>query len=175
LASVDEYDVRYSRNQVSKALLTASRLLKGRVHPAARIAEVLNPYMDCTEVGGVSGQLQDDIRSSIFGLMGDAYRREGNVQLAAQWYRRASLISCGGHATVFAHMVCNHQLADFYGDALASLEQHRRRWLAKPMMVRILLRVVAWCRRGDPEAREIVRREKAYLEFLRQHALAKAA
>ena len=131
--------------------------------------------MDCTEIGGVTGQLHDDMRSSIFAVMGDAYRREGNVQLAVQWYRRASVISSGGHATVFAHMVCNHQLADFYGDALATLEEHRRRWLAKPLRVRFLLRVVAGCRRGDPEAREIVRREKSYLEFLRQHALAKAA
>jgi hypothetical protein len=175
LVSVDEYNVRYNRIQVSKALLTAGRLLKGPVCPAARIAEVLNPYMDCTEVGGVSGQLHDDIRSSIFAVMGDAYRREGNVQLAAQWYRRASVISSGGHATVFAHMVCNHRLADFYGDALASLEEHQRRWLAKPIIARILLRMVGWCRRTDPEGREMARREKAYLEFLRQHALAKAA
>jgi len=131
--------------------------------------------MDCTEVAGVSGQLHDDLRSSIFALMGDAYRREGNVQLAGQWYRRASRISPGGHATTYAHMVSKHELADFYSDALATLEEHRRRWLAKPMMVRFLLRIVAWRRWSEPEGREIVCGERRALNFLRQHAMAKAA
>src|SRR5688572_10076798 len=116
--------MRYAKNQIARALLTARRLLKGPPCPAAKVAEVLNPYMDCTEITGTSGQQHDDMRSSIFALMGDAYRREENVQLAAQWYRRASAISSGGHATVFAYMVCKNQLADFYNDALATLEQH---------------------------------------------------
>lgn len=112
------------------------------------------------------------MRSSIFALMGDAYRREENVQLAAQWYRRASAISPGGHAIAFAYMVCKHQLADFYNDALATLEAHQRRWLAKPMMRRILLRIGMWAGR---EGRDLARSEKHALEFLRQHAMAKAA
>lgn len=170
--STDEYGMRYSRNQISKALVKASRLLNGPVLPAVRIAEVLNPYMDCTEVSGISGQQHDDMRSSIFALMGDAYRREGNAQLAANWYRRASSISSSGHATVYAQMVCKHQLTDFYNDALAALEEHRRRWLAKPMVARFLLRIAAW---RSAERRELARREKYHLEFLRQHALAKAA
>ena len=163
--------MRYAKNQITKALLKAGRLLKGPA-PAVRIAEVLNPYMDCTEVAGVSGQLHEDIRSSIFALMGDAYRRDGNVQLAAQWYRRASAISPGGHAATFAHMVCKHQLADFYNDALAALEQHQHRWRAKSIMTRILLRLRMWAKR---ESREIARSEKGDTEFLRQHALPKPA
>ena len=112
------------------------------------------------------------MRSSIFALMGDAYRRDGNVQLAAQWYRRASAISPGGHAVVFAYMVCKQQLVDFYNDALATLEQHQRRWLAKPIMTRILLRIGMWARR---DGRDLARSEKHALEFLRQNAMAKAA
>jgi len=157
-----------------KALQMVEGLLKGPVRPAARIAEVLSPYMDCTEVGGVDGQLQADIRSSIFARMGDAYRRDGNAQLAAQWYRRASAISPADHAATYAHTVCKHELVDFYSDALATLEEHRRRWLAKPIMVRFIRRIVPrkWT---DPEGREIVSSEKRNLEFLRQRAFKKAA
>jgi hypothetical protein len=164
--------VRYSERQISKALLTAGRLLKGPVQPAARIAEILNSYMDCTEIAGVSGQVHDDMRSLIFARMGDAYRREGNVQLAAQWYRRASVISPAGHATTFAYMVCKNQLVDFYNDALGTLEAHQRRWRAKPLRVRFFRRMTMWAKR---EGRELARSEKASLEFLRQRALAKAA
>jgi len=174
LASADEYGVRYSKNQIVKALQTVEGLLKGPVRPAARIAEVLSPYMDCTEIGGINGQLRADIRSSIFARMGDAYRREGNPHLAAQWYRRASAISPGDHAVTYAHTVCKHGLAEFYSDALATLEEHRRRWLAKPMMVRFVRRIAPrkW---ADPDGREIVCSEERNLEFLRQHAMAKAA
>ena len=112
------------------------------------------------------------MRSSIFATMGDAYRREGNVELAAKWYRRASLISSGGHASVFAYMVCKHKLTDFYNDALTTLEAHQRRWQAKPMLTRIVLRIRIWARQ---ESREIARTEKHALEFLRQNAMAKAA
>jgi len=159
--------VRYSKDQLSKAVRSASGLLKGPVQPAAKIAEVLSPYMHCTEVTGASGQLQDDLRSSIFALMGDAYRRENNVQLAAQWYRRASQISRGGHAATYAHMVREHQLADFYGDALATLEEHQRRCQGKPMMARLFARIVG--------SREWTDREEGDLEFLRQQAVPKAA
>jgi hypothetical protein len=164
--------MRYNRNQISKALVKAGRLLKGPVLPAARVAEVLNPFMDCTEVSGITGQEHDDMRSSIFALMGDAYRREENAQLAANWYRRASSISSGAHANVYAQLVCKHQLTDFYNDALTALEEHRRRWLAKPLMTRCFLRIAAW---RSAEGRELARREKYHLEFLRQNALAKAA
>jgi hypothetical protein len=164
--------MRYSRTQISKVLLKTGRLLKGPAVPAARVAELLHPYMDCTEVGGVTGQQQDDMRSAIYALMGDAYRLEGNMQLAAQWYRRASSISSGNHAPVFAQMVSRHRLADFYADALAALEEHRRRWLAKPLRTRFCLWLMAWMKK---ERRELARSEKAVLEFLRQNALAKAA
>jgi len=159
--------MRYSKDRVSKALRNASGLLKGPIHPAAEIAQVLSPYMDCTEITGATGQARDDMRSSIFGLMGDAYRRENNVQLAAQWYRRASLISPGSHAPVYAHMVREHQLADFYSDALATLEEHQRRCLGKPIMARFLARIVG--------SRGWTDREKGDLEFLRHHAVPKAA
>ena len=171
----DEYSVRYNRVHISKALLTARRLLKGPVHPAATIAEILSPYMDCTEVGGVTDPLEEkEIRSSIFALMGDAYRRGGGVQLAAQWYRRASLISSGGHATTYADMVCKHQLVEFYNDALATLEEHQRRWMAKPMIVRFRVRIAAWLR-SDADGRAVARAERGNLDFLRQHAALKAA
>jgi hypothetical protein len=131
--------------------------------------------MDCTEIGGASGQLHDDMRSSIFARMGDAYRREGNVQMAAQWYRRASRISPGDHASAYAHMVSKHELADFYSDALETLEAHRRRWMTKPMILRFLLRIVSWRKWSDPEGREIACGVKRSLKFLREHAMAKAA
>jgi hypothetical protein len=165
--------VRYNRNQIAKALLAARRLLNGPVCPAARVAEVLSLYMDCTEVAGAGDPLQEqDIRSAIFAAMGDAYRRDGNVQLAAQWYRRASAISPGGHAPIYAYMVCKHQLTDFYSDALGTLEEHQRRWLGKPLWARLLRRMATWT---NSQRREIIRNEKSALEFLRQHALAKAA
>lgn len=164
--------MRYSSKQISKALLAANRLLKRDVRPVAKVAAVLNRYMDCTEIEGVSGQPQADIKSAIFAVMGDAYRREGNVELAAKWYRRASLISPGVHAAIYAHLVCKNQLAEFYDDALRTLHEHQGRWLAKPVLSRFLLRALAWT---NPEAREIARSEKRDLAFLLQHALAKAA
>ena len=159
--------MRYSKDAVSKALRKAAGLLTGPTHPVEKIAQILSPYMDCIEITGVVGQAHDDMRSSIFALMGDAYRRENNVQLAAQWYRRASLISPGSHASVYAHMVREHQLTDFYSDALAALEKHQQRWLARPRMVRLLLRVVGRHRWAAPEEHD--------LDFLRQHAIPKAA
>jgi len=169
----DKYSVRYNRVQIARALLTATRLLKGPLCPAARVAEVLSPYMDCTEVTGTRDSLEEqDMRSSIFAAMGDAYRRDGNAQLAAQWYRRASVISPAGHVPVYAYMVCKHQLTDFYSDALATLEEHQRRWLAKSFWARLRRRIASWT---NSERREIIRNEQSALEFLRQHALAKAA
>ena len=164
--------MRYSRKQISKALVAANRLLNTAVSPAAKVAAVLNPYMDCKEVEGASGQLHEDIRSGIFAVMGDAYRREGNVDLAAKWYRRASLISPGGHAPIYAHLVCKHQLAEFYDDALRTLQEHQRRWRAKPIILRFLLQVRAW---ADRQGREIARSEKDDLQFLLQHVVSKAA
>jgi hypothetical protein len=165
--------VRYSRIQIAKALLTARALLKGPVRPAAKVAEVLSPYMDCTEVGGAKDAVDEaDMRSAIFAVMAHAYRRDRNVQLAAQWYRRASRISPGDHAPMYAHMVSRNQLAEFYQDAAATLEEHQRRRRARPIFMRVLLRMVAWT---DREAREIARGEKHVLEFLRQRTLAKAA
>jgi hypothetical protein len=164
--------MRFTRKQISKALLAARRLLEETVQPVAKVAVVLNPYMDCTEVQGATGPLQEDLRSAIFAVMGEAYRRENNVALAAKWYRRASQIFPGGHAPAYAHMVCEHQLAEFYDDALRTLQEHQRRRRAKPFIMRFVLQVRSWTNR---QLREIAHTEKQDLQFLLEHVVSKAA
>jgi hypothetical protein len=162
--------MRYSRIQISQALFAANQLLHGACHPAGEIVRLLEPFFDCTEVEGADGQLHEDVRSMIFALAGDAYRAQGSIAEAAAWYRRASAISSGGHVRIYAHMVCKHRLADFYGDALKTLEEHRRRWLAKPIIERFLLRLVAWRMWLAKEGREISRTKTQDYEFLKENA-----
>lgn len=138
----------------------------------ARVAAALSRYMDCTDITGLSGREHEDLRSQIFSVMADAYRCEDNVQLALKWYRRASSISSSGFAPVFARLVCQHQAAEFYDDALRMLEEHVTRWYEKPLYRRLFLRLRGWFNR---ESRDLFRSEKNDLEFLRQHAVAKAA
>jgi len=170
--NADNYNVRYRRKQIAKALVTARRALKGPETPVAKVAAVLNPYMDCTEIEGLTGPSHEDTRSEIFALMADAYRCEGNVELAAKWYRRASQLSPGGHALVYAHIVCKHQLAEFYDDALKTLQEHQRHWRAKPIITRILRWLRLWF---DRPQREIAHSEKQDLAFLLQRVVSKAA
>ena len=164
--------MRFNKKQISKALVAAERALKAEARPAAKVAGVLNPYMGCTEIEGSSGEEHEYLRSAIFATMGDAYRREGNVELAAKWYRRASQLSTGGHARVYADIVCKHQLAEFYEDAFKVLHDDRLRWAAKPFGTRVARWIRTWT---NAEKRQIARNEKRNLEFLQQHAVAKAA
>ena len=160
--------MRCNSKQVAKALDKARRLLKKGAQPAAQVAAVLNPYMGCTELDGVSGRLHEDMRSAVFALMGDAYRLEGNVELAAKWYRRASQLSPGEHALVYAHMVCKHQLADFYQDAQIIARDYYRRWKERSLITRFFLRLGMWM---NSETREVLRSEKRDHEFLRQNTV----
>jgi hypothetical protein len=155
-----------------KAITTARCIAKKEARPAAKVAGALNPFMDCSEIEGLSGDLHEDTRGAVFAVMGDAYRREGNMELAAKWYRRASQISAGDHVPVYAHLVCKHQLAEFYEDVLRIHRDHQRRWQAKPRMTRFVRRLGMWANR---ETREIVRREKRDLEFLRSQVMPQAA
>jgi hypothetical protein len=164
--------VRCTRKQITRALATARRLLKKSPQPAAQVAVALNPYVGCTEIEGVSGRLHEDMRSAIFALMAEAYRREEKIELAAKWYRRASQLSPGDHALVYAHMVCNHQLTEFYQDAQTIVRDHYRRWKEKSLITRSFLRLGMWLNR---ETREIARSEKRDHEFLRQNTVAEAA
>jgi len=163
--------MRYRRSLILEALLHANRLLNGRVRPADEIAQVLRPFYNCTSIEGARSQRHEDLlRSLIFALTADAYRREGSVHEAAILYRHASTISPGGHATIYAHLVCKHRLSDFYADALRTLQEYRRRWLAKPRIVRILLRLFAWRTWADKEGREITRSEDGDYQFLIENA-----
>ena len=164
--------MRYNKKQISKALAMAQRALKAEERPAAMVAGVLNRYMDCSEIDGVGGEEHETMRSAIFATMGDAYRHEGNAELAAKWYRRASQLSTGGHAGVYAHIVCQHQLADFYEDALKVLQDDQGRWAARPFRARFFHWVRTW---ADSERRKVARSKKGNLQFLQQHAVAKAA
>ena len=164
--------MRYNKNQIAKALALAQRALKTEERPAARVAGVLNPYMDCSEIDGVGGEEHENMRSAIFATMGDAYRAEWNVQLAAKWYRRASQLSTGGHAGVYAHIVCQHQLVEFYEDALKVLQDDEGRWAARSLRARFFHWVRTWT---NAEKRGIARAKKSNLEFLRQHAVSQAA
>jgi hypothetical protein len=102
----------------------------------------------------------------VFALTADAYRGEGRVHEAAAWYRHASTISPGGHAIIYAHLVCKHGLTEFYDDAFRTLVEHRRRWFARPVIERFFLRLVAWRMWMDKEGREIARTEASDYEFL---------
>ena len=164
--------MRFSKKQISKALVAAERVLQEDPRPAARVAGVVNPYMNCTEVEGANGEEHEDLRSAIFAALGDAYRCEGNVELAAKWYRRASQLSTGRHARVYAYIVCKHQLAEFYGDALKVLQDDQLRWATKPLRARFIRWVRAWT---NAQKREIERSEKRNLQFLRQNVVSKAA
>jgi hypothetical protein len=165
-------NVRCGKKQILKALVTARHLIKKDPHPAAKVAAVVNPYMGCTEVEGASGLEHEDIRGAVFAVMADAYRREGNVELAVKWYRRASQISAGDHVPIYAHMVCKHQLSEFYEELLTVLRDHERRWEQQPAYVRFFLRLGMWLSR---EGRELLRSKKNNLEFLQKHTLPKAA
>ncbi len=145
----------------------ARRALKTEERPAAKVAGVLNPYMACSEIQGSSGEEHEDLRSAIFATLGDAYRLEGNVALAAKWYRRASQLSTGSHARVYAWLVWKNQLPEFYQDALKVLEDDLRRWALKPIPTRFFHWVRAW---SNADHRQIARTRKRTLAFLRQHA-----
>ncbi len=163
--------MRYSSIELTKAVAGAKRLLKTQ-GPVAKVAATLSRFMDCTDITGLTGREHEDLRSQIFAVMADAYRVEGNVQLALKWYHRASTISSSGFGPVYARMVCEHQAAEYYADALRMLEEHLTRWYEMPLPRRFFLRLRIWLNR---EKRHLARHEKRDLEFLRQHALAKAA
>lgn len=158
--------MRFNKKQIVKALATAQRALKTEERPAAKVASVLNPYMNCSEIEGSSGEEHEELRSAIFATLGDAYRCEGNVQLAAKWYRRASQLSTGCHARIYAYVVCKHQLAEFYDDALKVLQDDQRRWAAKPFGTRFRRWVRSWT---NADERQVARAEKTNLQFLQQH------
>ena len=168
----DEYNVRCGKKQISKALATARRCVKKEQRPAAKVAAVLNPFMACTEVDGATGLEHEDLRGGVFSVMGDAYRREGNVELAAKWYRRACQLSAGDHVPIYMHIVCKHQLAEFYEDVLRILRDHNRRCEQKPAHVRFFLWLGMCLSR---EGRELRRSKKYNLEFLQKQTLPKAA
>jgi len=170
-SSADNYKVRYSEPELTKALVTARRHLKTE-GPVAKVATALSRYMDCTDVTGLGGRPHEDLRSQIFAVMADAYRLEGNLPLALKWYRRASSISSSGFAPIYARLVCENQASEFYEDALKTLEEHLARWFEKPLKQRFFLRLRMWFSR---QQRELARNEDRDLEFLRQHAVAKAA
>lgn len=152
--------MRFNKKSISKALVAADRALNEDPKPAARVASIVNPYMNCTEVEGANGEEHEDLRSGIFAALGDAYRCEGNVELAAKWYRRASQLSTGRHARVYAYIVAKHQLAEFYGDALKVLEDDKLRWKGKSFGTRF----GRWIRTlTNSGKREIARSEKRTL------------
>lgn len=162
--------MRYNCAQIHQAFLVADHLLNGPVCPPEKVVRLLAPFFDCTEVTGAHGQMHEDIRSMIFALAGDAYRRAGNVTEAAVWYKRASAISPGGHAVIYAHMVCKHQLADYYSDAFMTIQEHRRRWMSQPALVRAWRRLVTWPAWLDKEGREIMCTESKDYQFLSMYA-----
>ncbi len=157
----------YRKSLIDEALLEANRLLKGRVRPADDAVQVLKPFYDCTIVQGVRSRCSETLlRCRIFALTAEAYRREGSFREAAMLYRHASTISPGAHATAYAHLVCQHRLSDFYADAFRTLQEHRQRWLARPCLVRIWLRLLTWPTCMNKDRREIARSEDADYQFL---------
>ncbi len=162
--------MRFKEYQVREALHEACALLSGPVRPAAEIVEVLKPFYNCTGIEGTRSQRQEEkMRSQIFALTADAYRREESLHEAAMLYRHASSISPGNHVPFYAHLVCKHGLSDFYGDALKVLQEYRRRWLAKPRVVRLLQRLFAWSRMRKEDG-EVSRTEDRNYQFLTRMA-----
>jgi hypothetical protein len=129
--------MRYTKAQIGEAFIIVRRMMHGAKPRAHEIIQVLQPYHDCTEIGDINSALHESTRSMIFALTADAYRIEGDAQQAAEWYRKASSIYSGGHAELYAHLVCKHKLSEFYSDALRTLQENQCRWKARSLTNRI--------------------------------------
>jgi hypothetical protein len=62
----------------------------------------------------------------------------GEIQTAADWYRRASENwKAGGYPPIYADMVVRHGLVDHYETALDCLKFNRADWAGRPLLVRL--------------------------------------
>ena len=167
--------MKYTAAELRKAFIEADRKLNQRPVSVGEVQAILTPYYDCTGVGDAEGEMADAARSMIFALTADAYRETGDIASAAQWYRRASKISPGGHFQIYAHLVVKHRLDDHYPNALAALELGRKQWKQRSILERVALNICAWRMWLDPKGREISASQNSDLRFLRQHVVPQAA
>jgi hypothetical protein len=120
--------------------------------------------------GLISLELRDEVlrvvRSIVCATTADCYRELGDVQTAAEWYRRAGQSwKGGGFPPIYADMVLQHGLEDDYEFALDCLRHSLAEWQAKPFLVRVFWHVASgwWLKPWDYRA--------AWRTFLRQRAL----
>ncbi len=162
--------MRYHRSEIRRAFLTAQRMLRSRNCKGSEVMLVLRPYQDCTEVDGISAQMQNKVIGMIFALIADAHRVDRDFVSAAEWYKKASSHSSTGHAGLYARMVCEHRLAQFYSDALDTVQRQESEWLQRPLLSRMNLRLKMWRLWFDREWLQL-RRYKAHdLQFLAENA-----
>lgn len=161
--------MKYSRYEVRSALLAANRLIHCVPVSAEKVSATLAPYFDCDGFHQIpdGDEKGEALRSMIFALTADGYREEGRFLEAAEWYRKASAISPGGHAAIYAHMVCKHRLSASYADALNILEINSQRWKARPLFYRIYWRIRTWRSWCYRDARDISFSVEKNLLFLR--------
>lgn len=156
----------YTKEEVAPILLRANRMLDDHRIPAEDVVATLEPLHNCTNITGMSEKNRMAAVSMIYALTADAYRKEHNFAEAAIWYRKASEFSPGGHAEIFAHMVCKNELKDFYRDAYTILLESKVSWERRNWFERAYLTIMAWRWWFDPEGREISFSKKRNLEFL---------
>jgi hypothetical protein len=159
----------YTAAELRKAFIEADRKLRKKPVSVADVEATLQPYYACTGIADREGEMVEAARSMIFALTADAHRSVGDAVSAAEWYRRASRISPGGHFHIYAHLVVKHRLADHYGDALVALELGDDQWGKRPLLERVILTIGGWRMWLDPEGREILANKSEDLRFLREH------
>jgi tetratricopeptide (TPR) repeat protein len=122
---------------IFSATMKASRELT-RFHPRPDCGlKYLEPYLDMDAIDGLKKTTSDNILCLYLVTVADCYREKGNVDIAAQWYKRASSFRIMGSADIYAEMVINHKLSDYYEHALMCLQESRKEWMARPFYERI--------------------------------------
>lgn len=132
-----------TRQEVGDAVREASRYLQGMRQDPARALTVLEPYRECEEFSECTPDEARKLRSIVCVVIADCYRELGQVRTAAEWYRRGGRsFKGGGLAFLYADMVIQHQLQEFYDDALDWLEKSQAIWQATPLITRVFYHVI---------------------------------
>jgi TPR repeat protein len=156
-----------SRDQIRDVLLAANRCVNDPKCTAADVMLVLGPYLECTEVTGVSEWASSGGIGLVHALAGDAYRKDKNFTAAAQWYRKASERGVA-HAIFYARVVCEAALADYYVDALATVERQRSQWRRRSFFERISCQLQVAHTWFDPDWWYYKRHEQKDYAFLKR-------
>jgi hypothetical protein len=134
-------DSMYADDAMRAMLATTSQLCKLFPKPL-QVLEDIRPFVECPvmlfrnpikpeRIEIVTAQ----VRSLLFGLVGDCYRIDKQYEVAAHWYSHASTFyKGGGYPVLYARMVIQHSLIDHYQSAyecirFANRELSQYTWL----------------------------------------------